>query len=348
MASLHERLGIEVPVFQAPMAGSQNSRLAIAVARAGGLGALPCGMLDADAITAEVETIRGATDKSFNLNFLCHTPPSVDAARESAMRARLEPYRIELGVDEASLPPVLRRDPFGPMHAERVEALRPRVVSFHFGLPPRELVDRIHAVGALVFSSATTVDEALYLADHGADAIITQGLEAGGHRGHFLSPDLDAQTPLLPLLDAIRPRTGLPLIAAGGIATPQDVTRAVLHGADAVQVGTAFLFTAEAGTTPIHRAALDDAAARETAVTNVFTGRPARSLVNRIVRELGPIADSLPDFPLAATLVAPLRAAAEARGSDDFSPLWSGTGAARCRGVTAAELVRSLASGFAR
>jgi len=346
MPTLHERLGIAFPIFQAPMAGSQASRLAIAVAQAGGLGALPCGTLDANEITAEVAAIRAGTDGPFLLNFLCHAPPRVDEAREAALRAKLEPYLHELGATPNGRAPALAREPFGERHVERVEALRPAAVSFHFGLPAPELLDRVRATGAFVLSTATTADEARFLEDHGIDAIIAQGLEAGGHRGQFLRDDLEGQLPLRPLLEAIREVTSVPLVAAGGIATAIDVARAVQHGAKAVQVGTAFLFTDEAATTRLHRAALEDAAARETEITNVFSGRPARGFVNRLVRELGPIAPGLPDFPLVTALVAPLRASAEATGSDDFSPLWSGTGSVRGHPGPAGELVRELAVGF--
>lgn len=345
--SLTTLLGLEHPIIQAPMAGSQGSALAIAVCKAGGLGSLPCAMLDAATITAEVAAIRAATARPFNLNFFCHAPPRIDAAREQAWAARLAPYFAELGLDPAATSAVPARLPFDAALAEVVEALRPPVVSFHFGLPDAGLLARVRATGARILASATTLEEGTWLAARGVDAIIAQGVEAGGHRGLFLTDDVSTQVGLLELLPALVDEVRVPVIAAGGIADARGVAIAQALGAAAVQVGTAYLSTPEATTSALHRAALASAAAPPTTLTNVLTGRPARGLVNRAMRELGPLADDAPPFPRAAAFLAPLRAAAERRGSTDFSPLWAGQSAGVRHGLDAAELTRALAAGWA-
>lgn len=337
---------LPLALLQAPMAGVQGSALAIAVCRAGGLGALPAATLGAQALADEIAAIRAQTDAAFNINFFCHEAPPPDAARESGWRALLQRYYDEFGLDADAAVSGPSRAPFGEAAAEVVEALRPPVVSFHFGLPPSPLLERVRATGAKILSSATTVEEARWLEARGVDAVIAQGLEAGGHRGQFLSPDLATQVGTVALLPQIARAVRVPVIAAGGIADAAGVRAAMALGAAAVQVGTAYLLCAEAGTSEVHRAALqrDDA---PTALTNLFTGRPARGIVNRLMRELGPMRDDLPGFPLAAPALAPLRAAAEAQGSGDFSPLWAGQNVSGCKAIGAAELTRELARGFA-
>lgn len=343
--ALHEQLGIELPIIQAPMAGVQGSALAIAVSNAGGLGSLPCAMLAPDALEAELAAIRAATGRPYNVNFFCHQPPRPDPRREHAWRETLAPYYDELGVDPDSIPAGSGRRPFDASAAALLAKFKPPVVSFHFGLPPPELLAQVKAWGALVLASATTVDEARWLEAHGVDAVIAQGLEAGGHRGCFLTEDLTTQVGTFALLPQIVGAVRVPVIAAGGIADAAGVAAALKLGAAAVQVGTAYLCCPEATTSGIHRAMLKSDRARHTALTNVFSGRPARGIVNRIIRELGPISPLAPAFPLASAAVAPLRAAAERLGSADFSPLWSGQNAAGCRDVPAARLTRALAGG---
>lgn len=341
--TLQALLGIELPIIQAPMAGVQGSVLAIAVSNAGGLGSLPCAMLTPEAMQSELATIKAQTDKLFNVNFFCHTPPVPDAAREAAWRTALAPYYGEFGIDAQNIPAGPGRAPFSPEVADVLEQFQPPVVSFHFGLPPPQLLARVKEWGAKILSSATTVEEALWLQAHGADAIIAQGVEAGGHRGMFLSEDLTTQIGTMALVPQIAQAVKLPVIAAGGIADARGVAAALALGAAGVQVGTAYMLCPEATTTALHRAALKSEAARHTALTNVFTGRPARGIVNRIVRELGPISNAAPVFPLAAAAIAPLRARAEAQGSSDFSPLWSGQNAGGGREMPAAQLTRELA-----
>ncbi|MFN0164038.1 MAG: NAD(P)H-dependent flavin oxidoreductase [Burkholderiales bacterium] len=343
MADLAAWLGIELPVIQAPMAGSQGSALAIAVCNAGGLGSLPCAMLSSDAMKGELAAIRAGTTRPFNVNFFCHTPPAADAAREAAWRASLAPYYAEFGIDPATISAGPGRSPFTAEAASVLEAFRPAVVSFHFGLPSADVVARVKALGAKVLSSATTVAEARWLEANGADAIIAQGAEAGGHRGMFLGDDITTQVGTFALLPQVVRAVRVPVIAAGGIADAKGVAAALALGAAGVQVGTAYLCCPEATTSRVHRAALMSPAAAETALTNVFSGRPARGIVNRFMRECGPMSPLAPAFPLATTGMAPLRTKAEAAGSGDFSPLWSGQNASACREVPAAQVTRELA-----
>jgi nitronate monooxygenase len=347
MTVLQRLLGTELPIIQAPMAGVQGSALAVAVCHAGALGSLPCAMLDIDGMRKEIAAIRAQTDRPFNVNFFCHTPPAVDAARERGWRTALAPYYAEYAIDAASIGSGAGRLPFSADLADALAELAPPVVSFHFGLPPPELMARLRRHGAKVLSSATTVDEARWLESRGVDAIIAQGVEAGGHRGMFLSMDLATQVGTMALLPQIVRAVKLPVIAAGGIADAAGVRAALALGAAGVQVGTAYLLCPEATTSAVHRAALKSEAARLTALTNVFTGRPARSIVNRVMRELGPISAAAPQFPLAVAGIMPLRAKAEAAGSGDFSPLWSGQNASGCKEIGATQLTRELAQGLA-
>lgn len=341
--TLQQLLGVELPIIQAPMAGVQDSALAIAVSEAGGLGSLPCAMLGPDALRRELSAIRTRTSRPFNVNFFCHSQPHVDAGRDAAWRAALAPYYDEYGVNPASVPPGAGRRPFDDEMATVLEEFRPPVVSFHFGLPSPALLARVRAWGARVLSSATTVAEAVWLEAHGADAVIAQGLEAGGHRGSFLNDGLEAQSGTFALVPQVVRAIAVPVIAAGGIADARGVAAAMALGAAGVQVGTSYLLCPEATTSAVHRGALLSAAAQVTAVTNVFTGRPARGIVNRIMRELGPMSPLPPAFPLATAAVAPLRTKAEAMGRGDFSPLWAGQNTTGCRNVPAAVITRDLA-----
>jgi nitronate monooxygenase len=334
--------GIDLPIIQAPMAGVQGSALAIAVSNAGGLGSLPCAMLDAKATADELTRLKAGTDRPFNVNFFCHSMPQPDSAREASWRAALRPYYQELDLDPHAAVNASTRAPFNETAAALIEQHKPAVVSFHFGLPSKELVTRVRASGAKVIASATTVAEAHWLEREGVDAIIAQGLEAGGHRGIFLTDDLSTQVGAFALVARIANSVRVPVIAAGGIADARGVAAAMKLGAVAVQIGTAYLLCPEATTSVVHRAALKDADA-ETALTNLFSGRPARGIVNRLMRELGPLSNLPPAFPQASTALAPLRAKAESLGRGDFSPLWSGQNANGCKEIPAAALTRTLA-----
>lgn len=342
--TLQQLVGIELPIIQAPMAGVQGSALAVAVSNAGGLGSLPCALLSPAAMREELTALKAGTDKPFNVNFFCDTTPPIDAAREAIWRAALARYYQEFGMDPDTIPAAPGRAPFSSEAADVLGEFKPAVVSFHFGLPPSELLARVRAWGSKIFSSATTVEEARWLEAQGVDGIIAQGLEAGGHRGMFLSQDVTTQVGTFALLPRIVHAVNLPVIAAGGIADAAGVAAALSLGASGVQVGTAYLLCPEATTTPLHRAALKSEAACHTALTNLFTGRPARGIVNLLMRELGPMSHAAPPFPLATAALAPLRAHAEKRGSADFTPLWSGQNASGCREIPAAQLTRELAA----
>ena len=344
MHDLRTLLGTDWPLIQAPMAGAQGSAMAIAVCEAGALGSLPAAMLAPEPLGAELAAIRAATARPFNLNFFCHAPPAADAAQEARWRAALAPYFAEHGIDAAAIPAGPGRRPFDADAAAIVEQFRPPVVSFHFGLPPPELLARVKATGAKLLSSATTVEEARWLEAQGVDAVIAQGTEAGGHRGHFLSHDLTLQAGTFALLPQVAAAVRVPVIAAGGIADAAGIRAALALGAAGVQIGTAYLLCGESLVSPLHRAALRGDG--PTALTNLFTGRPARGIVNRLMRERGPLSDAPPAFPLATAAIAPLRAAAERAGSTDFSPLWSGQNRSGCAEVGAAELTRRLAAAF--
>lgn len=341
---LTDLLGIELPIVQAPMAGATAAAMAVAVSEAGGLGSLPCAMLDPARARTEITLIRQRTNRPINVNFFCHPPPRPDAGREAAWLSRLEPYYDELALDPSSGASSPGRAPFDDAMCDVVEEFEPEVVSFHFGLPGPRLLGRVKALPCKVLASATTVREARWLADHGCDAVIAQGYEAGGHRGMFLGEAVDAQPGTLALVPQVVDAVNVPILAAGGIADGRGIAAAFALGAAGVQIGTAYLLTPESTVSGLHRAALEQARDDQTVLTNVFTGRPARGLSNRIVREVGPMSADAPAFPTAAGAVAPLRAAAEAAGSSDFSPLWSGQAASLARPDDAHALTRALAA----
>ncbi|MEH6587483.1 MAG: nitronate monooxygenase [Halioglobus sp.] len=340
--NLQELLGVAIPIIQAPMAGVQGSELAIAVSNAGGLGSLPCAMLSPQAIKKELATIGEQTDRPFNVNFFCHQQAQADALQDAAWQTSLAPYYKELGLSAEDFSGVGRK-PFDSEIADLLAEYKPPVVSFHFGLPSPRLLERVRSWGSKVLSSATTVDEAIWLEANGADAVIAQGLEAGGHRAMFLSDNIATQVGTLCLVPQVVEAINIPVIAAGGITDAAGVAAVMLLGASGAQVGTAYLLCPEAATSEVHRKALKSDAAGETAITNVFTGRPARSIVNRIIRELGPISADAPAFPRAAAAIAPLRKIAESHGSGEFSPLWAGQNTSGCKEIAAAVLTRELA-----
>lgn len=339
---LSRLLGIEHPLLLAPMAGAADDALAIAVARAGGLGALPCAMLDGETLAAQVARFRAAVDAPLQLNFFCHAPPPDDPARDARWRQRLAPYYAELGLLPDATAATVARRPFDAAACTLVEQLRPTAVSFHFGLPAPQLLDRVRASGALVIGCATTVREARWLVACGCDAIVAQGLEAGGHRGMFLVEDLDTQCGLFALLPQVVDAVSVPVIAAGGIGDGRGLVAALALGAAGVQLGTAYLLSDEARIKPAHRAALQSERAADTAVTNLFSGRPARGIVNRLMRELGPQCADAPAFPRAGEALAPLRARTEPAGRDDFMNLWAGQGAPLVRTGSAEAITRAL------
>ncbi|MBX9965638.1 MAG: nitronate monooxygenase [Burkholderiales bacterium] len=344
MTRFTDWLGIDLPIIQAPMAGAAFSAMAVSVSNAGGLGSIGCATLSPDALRTELKSLKAGTQRPFNVNFFCHVPPVADTERERQWRAALAPYYRQYGIDPDKIPAGPGRAPFSAEAADLLEDIRPAVVSFHFGLPPADLFARVKAMGAKTFCSATTVAEALWLEARGIDVIIAQGVEAGGHRGMFLTDDLTTQIGTFALLPQIVKAVKVPVVAAGGIADARGVAAALSLGAAAAQVGTAYLLCPEAAITAVHRAALKSDAARHTALTNLFTGRPARGIVNRVMRELGPMSSAAPAFPLATSAIVPVRAKAEAEGSGDFTPLWSGQNATGCKEIPAAQLTKELAA----
>jgi nitronate monooxygenase len=332
---IQDLLKIQYPIIQAPMAGAMDSQMVIAVAQAGGLGSLPCAMLSPAQIRSELENIRSQTRNPINVNFFCHQSPTPDPQREQAWKQHLLDYYRELGLDPEAPLPTANRTPFDSEACEFLEELKPEIVSFHFGLPDPILLARVKATGAKILSSATTVEEARWLEAHGCDAVIAQGYEAGGHRGMFLTDDISTQVGTTALVPQIVDAVKLPVIASGGIADERTIRAAFALGASAVQIGTAYLFCPEAKISPAHRQALKKD--HQTAITNVFSGRPARGIANRIVREIGPMSALAPQFPRASIAVAPLRK------SDDLAQMWSGQSASLCRDLPAGELTRYFA-----
>jgi nitronate monooxygenase len=330
------------PILLAPMAGAMDWELAAEVAEAGGLGSLPCAMLTPDQLRDQFAKVRARTDKPININFFCHTPPAPNNAREDAWRERLKTYYRELAIDPAAKVPSSNRAPFDASFCAVVEEIKPQVVSFHFGLPEDGLLRRVKAAGCVVISSATTASEARWLEQRGVDAVIAQGFEAGGHRGMFLTDDIAAQVGTFALVPQVVDAVQVPVIATGAIGDARGIAAAFALGAAGVQIGTAYLHCPEAKISAPHRAALKTVSDDDTAVTNLMTGRPARGIVNRVMREIGPINAIAPEFPLAAGALAPLRVKAEAQGCGDFSPMWSGQAASLGREMPARELTATL------
>jgi nitronate monooxygenase len=344
-------LGITHPIIQAPMSGFSTPQLVAAVSNAGALGSHGAATLTPRALRDEVAQMRQGTNRPFNINFFAHPTPVRAADAAERMRRRIAPYFSELGLgtvpDAGEIFPT-----FGAEQLGLIGELRPRVVSFHFGLPPAAAMQQIKAAGCVVLSSATTVAEARALEAQGADAIIAQGLEAGGHRGTFtLSPGAGTIGTLSPgagtigtlalvpqIVDAVR----VPVIAAGGIADGRGIAAAFALGAGGVQIGTAFLGCPEAAVLPVHRQALAAATGEATVVTRVFTGRPARALRCRLTDEI-PDADAL-DFPLQASLLAPLWRVADDAVRRAFMPMWAGQAASLVRELPAPALVEKLAA----
>jgi nitronate monooxygenase len=339
---LLDLLKVQHPIIQAPMGGHVGADMVVAVAEAGGLGSLPSARSTAKQLRDAVAKIRSRTRKPLNLNFLCHAIPKQDEAKEASWHKRLARYYAELGLNAPETSAIL--GPFNAEMCDTVVELKPEIVSFMFGLPDTSLVKRIKAAGCLVLSTATTVEEARWLEDHGTDAVIAQGADAGGHRAMFLKMEAATQVGTLALVPQIVDAVKIPVIAAGGIADGRGIAAAFALGAAGVQCGTAYLFCPESTITPVHRASLKTARDNSTAISTVFTGRPARVIVNRIMRDLGLFPDDVPEFPLAFASVHPLALKAEKNGSSDFTLLYCGQAATLCREIPARDLTLKLAA----
>jgi nitronate monooxygenase len=344
---LQDLFKIEHPLVLAPMAGFGTVELAASVCEAGGLGSIGCATMQPQLAASAIQALRALTSLPVNVNFFCHDQAKVDAGREQAWHDRLSPYYRELGIEHEPPPSRVDIAPFGDAMCAVVEDARPEVVSFHFGLPDPALLARVKATGCRVMSSATTVEEALWLEARGVDAIIAQGCEAGGHRGIFLAADLNSAIASQPgtfaLVPQIADAVSVPVVAAGGIADGRGIAAAFALGAAGAQIGTGYLLCPEAATPSLHRDALRHARGDATMLTNVFTGRPARALVNRLALEVGPVSNAAPDFPLPIGELQRLRAKAEQHGSRDFTPLWSGQAAPLGREMPAKALTVKLA-----
>ena len=338
-----ELTGAALPIWLSPMAGAAGVELAVAVCQAGGLGALPCAMLDEDTIRAQVGMVRQQTDGPINLNFFCHASPPDDPEADAAWRDALAPFYAEFGLGEVQPAGGPGRRPFDAAMCDVVEAVRPEVVSFHFGLPEESLLQRVRASGAKIVSSATTVAEAKWLSARGCDAIIAQGFEAGGHRGMFLDTGIETQVGTMALVPQVVDAVSVPVIAAGGISDARGIAAAFALGAAGVQLGTVYLRTPEAMVSVLHRTALSEVRDNSTALTNVFSGRPARGIVNRLMREIGPMSAAAPAFPNAGAALGGLKREAEAGGDSSFTSMWAGQAAAFAQAIPARALTEQLA-----
>ena len=337
---LIELLGITHPIIQAPMAGSTTPALVAAVSNAGGLGSLGCARDTPDSLRARAEEIRRATNKPYNLNFFVHKNPVADAGAIARMTERLKPYYDEFGTGApAELKPMY--PDFDDSLVEALLEIRPAIVSFHYSLPDAAAVAALKKAGSIILSSATTADEARWLEEHGVDAVIAQGYEAGGHRGTF-EPSADTGIGSMALIPQIVDAVTVPVIAAGGIADGRGIAAAFALGASGVQIGTAFLSSTESGVNPLYRAALLRGGEMGTALTRAISGRMARGLRNRYIREMQAHEGKSLAFPLQYSMTAPLAAASAKKGSDDMLAMWAGQAVALNRPMPAGDLLETL------
>jgi nitronate monooxygenase len=334
-------VGIEHPIVQAPMPGFATPELAAAVSNAGGLGSLGCAFMSPDELAGTLRRVADLTDRPVNFNFFCHRPPRRDEAAIARMQALVEPYFAELDAgpvpDGSAVPP-----PFGRAQLEVLTGNPPAVVSFHFGLPAAELLGPLKRAGCRILASATTVREAELLAERGADAIIAQGWEAGGHRATFAVRYERAMVGTLALTPQIVDAVDRPVIAAGGIADGRGIAAALALGASGVQIGTAFLLAEEAATPEPHRRAIGRSDDASTVVTAAISGRPARAIVNRYVEAMASHAAELPDFPVPMAVFGPLQRTSIARDEDSFAAMWAGQASALTGGGRAEEILGRL------
>lgn len=340
---LLDLFGIEVPIVQAPMAGVQDVDVMIGAAQGGALASLPCAMISVEKAREQVNIFRQRVSAPLNMNFFCHAAVNLTAEQDARWRKRLTPYFQEHGLDPNADIAAANRAPFDGAMCELVEELRPKVVSYHFGLPDKAMLKRVKDAGCIVMASATIVREAKWLEANGADIIIAQGAEAGGHRGMFMTESIANQPGTFALVPQVVDAVRVPVVAAGGIADGRGIAAAFALGAAGVQIGTAYLRTPESKVTALARKVLADAEDDATVITNVMTGRPARGVANRVMREVGPVAAEAPPFPHAATAMGPLKAAAEKQGKVDFTNLWAGQALGLGREMPAADLTRELA-----
>lgn len=342
---LLSKLDIRYPIIQAPMAGVSTPALAAAVSEAGALGSIAVGTVTPEQAKAAIAALRQRTGRPFNVNVFTHAPAQADPAREAAWLAWLRPHFARFGAE----PPAGLREIYRSYLADEamLEVLletRPAVVSFHFGLPPKEHIDALKRAGIVLFTTATSLPEARQIEEAGIDAIVAQGIEAGGHRGMFDPDTPDPALPTFELLEQLRDKVSLPLVAAGGIMNGAHIRTALYHGASAVQMGSAFIACPESSAPPHHRALIAQGEGLQTELSAVISGRPARGIVNKLFSEVGAAGHPpLPDYPITYDAAKALHAAASGKGSQEYSVNWGGTNFAQARAMPAGELVAVLA-----
>lgn len=346
MNALLRRIGFSLPIIQAPMAGVSTPAMASAVSNAGGLGSIGIGAADAETARAMIVAVRAATDHPFNVNVFCNRPAVADRAREMAWLARLAPEFAHFGAE----PPTELREIYKSFVEDDAKLAmlleeRPAVVSFHFGLPPADRIAALHGAGIVLLATATSLNEARILADAGIDAVVAQGFEAGGHRGVFDPKAPDDRLGTLALTRVLVRNLAIPVIAAGGIMDGAGIAAALVLGASAAQLGTAFIACPESAADAGYRAALLSPSAEHTVMTTAISGRPARCLVNRFTA-LGESAESgsVPDYPIAYDAGKALHLAAKQTGETGFGAQWAGQAAPLARSLPAATLITELQS----
>lgn len=333
-------LGSRHPILLAPMAGAGGVNLALAAIEGGAVGSLPCGLLTPAEVRSQVGDLRSRAAGPTSLNFFCHRMPAESG--DGPWRALLAPFYERFGLVAGPEAGPLRR-PFDPAMCEVVEAVRPELVSFHFGLPEEALLDRVRGAGAKVLANATTVAEARWLAERGVDGIIAQGWEAGGHAGRFLGGRPDEHMGLFALLPQTVDSVPVPVIAAGGIGDGRGIAAALILGAAAVQIGTAYLHCPESLIAEAHRSALGSEEAEHSVFTNLFSGGLARGLWTPPMEALGPERPEVPPYPRATAALTPLAKEAAKRGEAGFRPMWAGQAARLGRPLPARDLTERLA-----
>jgi len=334
-------LGTRYPLIQAPMAGSTTPDMAAAASNAGGLGSLGMAMRNPDQLREDCHAMRERTNGAYNLNFFVHEEPGRDPAKDAAMRELLRPMYEALGLDE--VPEATVPFPsFGDAQLDVLLTERPAVVSFHFAMPGDKAIQSLKEYGAVILCSATNVAEARELEAKGVDAVIAQGFEAGGHRGTFKPPFETGQVGTMALVPQVVDAVRVPVIAAGGIADGRGIAAALALGAEGVQIGTAFLRCPESATHQVYREALANSGDDATRITSAFSGRPARGIENRFIRDTAEKEDQFPDFPIPNALTGALRAASAKSGTPEYMSLWSGQAGAMAREMPTGDLMETL------